>query len=226
MPAAAAAQIPKDESTSFTFSQPVMIPGHTLPAGTYVFRIADTSDRHVIQVMDKGGSKVIATVFAIPSVRAEQPKNSEVRFLETPADVTPAIQSWWYIGVKSGHEFIYSKAEARRLAKGTTHGVLAQADNGGVSRVSAMGDEVTVTTDEPTPAPLPPSSLVGTTPPLMIEPAPMPPTLEPPQPDLSMSQPRTELPHTASARPVLLWVGLAALFVGLATSGIPRRPNA
>ena len=40
-----------DKRTYFTFSQPVALPGVTLPAGTYMFRIADdTTTRKVIQI--------------------------------------------------------------------------------------------------------------------------------------------------------------------------------
>ena len=44
--------------TYLTFSGPVQIPGATLAAGTYMFRLADSqSNRHIVQVFDKDGSK-------------------------------------------------------------------------------------------------------------------------------------------------------------------------
>lgn len=40
-----------DQKTTVTFSQPVEIPGQVLPAGTYVFKLADSmSDRNIVQV--------------------------------------------------------------------------------------------------------------------------------------------------------------------------------
>ena len=39
--AATAAATPLDKCTTFTFSAPFSIPGVTLPAGSYVFRLAD-----------------------------------------------------------------------------------------------------------------------------------------------------------------------------------------
>src|SRR5277367_6204411 len=55
-----------DKKTTLTFSQPVEIPGQILPAGTYVFKIADSpSDRHIVQIYNADGSQIIATVLAI-----------------------------------------------------------------------------------------------------------------------------------------------------------------
>lgn len=43
-----------DKRTYFTFNQSVALPGVTLPAGTYMFRLADPdTTRRVIQVSDK-----------------------------------------------------------------------------------------------------------------------------------------------------------------------------
>ena len=36
-----------DKKTILTFSGPFQIPGKTLPAGSYVFKLADTNDRHI-----------------------------------------------------------------------------------------------------------------------------------------------------------------------------------
>ena len=47
-----------NKKTVLTFSQPVEIPGHVLPAGTYMFKLADTlGDRHIVQVFNADGSQ-------------------------------------------------------------------------------------------------------------------------------------------------------------------------
>ncbi len=47
-----------DKKTILTFSGPVQLPRVTLPAGTYVFKLADISgNRHVVQVFDKAEKK-------------------------------------------------------------------------------------------------------------------------------------------------------------------------
>src|SRR5437868_3295777 len=54
---AAAQAVPPDRTTYVTFSGPVSIPGMTLPAGTYTFRIMDSqTDRHIVQIFDKEGA--------------------------------------------------------------------------------------------------------------------------------------------------------------------------
>ena len=45
-----------DKRTMLTFSQAVEIPGTVLPAGTYLFQLADSpASRHVVQVFDQDG---------------------------------------------------------------------------------------------------------------------------------------------------------------------------
>jgi hypothetical protein len=45
-----------DKRTVFTFSGPVALPGVTLPAGQYVFRLADpASSQKVVQVLSADG---------------------------------------------------------------------------------------------------------------------------------------------------------------------------
>src|ERR1700730_3742746 len=56
-----------DKKTVFTFSAPVEIPGKVLPAGTYVFKLLDsTSNRDIVQVWDKDEQHLIATMLALP----------------------------------------------------------------------------------------------------------------------------------------------------------------
>jgi LPXTG-motif cell wall-anchored protein len=49
---------PIDKRTFFTFSAPVALPGLTLPAGQYLFRLADpNTSAKVVQVLSADGSK-------------------------------------------------------------------------------------------------------------------------------------------------------------------------
>ena len=75
----------RDNKTTLTFSQPVEIPGHVLPAGTYVFRLADSlSDRHIVQVFNADGSRIIATVLAINNYRLTATNKTVISFNEVP----------------------------------------------------------------------------------------------------------------------------------------------
>jgi uncharacterized surface anchored protein len=127
----AAAQEPVNQLTYFTFSAAFELPGgKTLPAGKYVFKIIDSpSNRHIVHVMSEDQREMHATLMAIPAQRMEPADEPEVRFMEAEANTPPAIRTWWYPGRSTGHEFIYPKDHARRLAARQTEGVLTVSDD-------------------------------------------------------------------------------------------------
>ncbi|HKH70638.1 MAG TPA: hypothetical protein VKA59_04770 [Vicinamibacterales bacterium] len=105
-----------DKRTYFTFNQSVALPGVTLPAGTYMFRLADPdTSRRVIQVSDKDGTQSYALLLTMPAYRVDAAKDSEIRFLETAAGAPRAINAWWYVGDNTGYQFIYSKKQLAEL---------------------------------------------------------------------------------------------------------------
>ncbi len=107
-----------NQRTYFTFSGPVELPGKTLPAGTYLFRLVDSpSNRHIVQVFDKDEKQIHTTALAMPAQRLEPSDEPEVRFMEVAANQPAAIRTWWFPGRTVGHEFIYPKDQATRLAK-------------------------------------------------------------------------------------------------------------
>lgn len=122
----AAQGIPSDRSTYVTVSGPVSLPGVTLPAGTYLFRLADTqASRNVVQVFDKDRTKIFATIIAIAAERTEPSDEAVITFKETPSDRPPAVHYWYYAGEKSGQEFAYPKDQAMRIAAASGESVLA-----------------------------------------------------------------------------------------------------
>ncbi len=124
--AAASAQSNFNRTTYLTFSTPVELPGVTLPAGTYTFRLSDsTSDRHVVQVLDKDGAKLHTTILAMPAGRLHADEKTIVTFHELPAEATPAVRDWYYPGDEIGQEFAYPKDQAMRLAAASGEPVLA-----------------------------------------------------------------------------------------------------
>jgi hypothetical protein len=61
---------PLDQTTKLTFSEPIQIPGEVLPAGPYLFRLADTdSGQHIVQIFNADGAVPYATVLAIATER-------------------------------------------------------------------------------------------------------------------------------------------------------------
>jgi hypothetical protein len=118
-----------DKKTILTFSGPVQIPGATLPAGSYVFKLADLSgNRHVVQVFDKAEKKIYATLLAIPNDRMEPSDEPVVMFAERPAGSPQAVKVWYYPGERIGNEFVYPKAMAMKIAKANHQSVLAMDD--------------------------------------------------------------------------------------------------
>ena len=116
---------PEDKRTYFTFSAPIALPGATLPAGRYLFRIVDTtSTRKVIQVLSDDGKKPFAMANTIPDVRRDAPKDATVAFYETPAGAPAAVKTWWYPGETTGYQFIYPRAQARQIAQNTGKTIL------------------------------------------------------------------------------------------------------
>ena len=118
-----------DKKTILTFSGSVQIPGATLPAGTYVFKLADLAgNRHVVQVFDKGEKKIIATLMAIPNQRLTASTKPVVMFSERPSGSPQAVKVWYYPGERIGNEFVYPKSQAMRIAKETHQRVLSSND--------------------------------------------------------------------------------------------------
>src|SRR5580704_10620305 len=112
-----------NRETVITFSAPVEIPGvhlkgwAVLPAGTYVFKILDsTSDRHIVQIFSADKLTVYATILAIPNYRLQATDKTVMTFRERPAGQPEALRAWFYPGRNWGEEFVYPKAKAIELA--------------------------------------------------------------------------------------------------------------
>jgi len=123
----ATAQAPDTNNTTIvTFSAPVSLPGVTLPAGSYIFKLADSQvNRNIVQVFDKDRSKMFATILAIPAERDKPADETVITFAESPANMAPAIRYWYYPGDKRGQEFAYPKKQAQDIANAAHTSVLA-----------------------------------------------------------------------------------------------------
>jgi hypothetical protein len=115
-----------DQLTYLTFSAPVEIPGVALPAGTYMFKLADTaSDRQIVQVFSQDGLELYATFFTMPDQRLTPTDKPLVILDEMPAGAPEAVGAWFYPGNTIGHQFVYPKEQATRIAAATDHRALA-----------------------------------------------------------------------------------------------------
>src|ERR1700674_1957398 len=107
-----------DQKTIFTFSGPVEIPGQVLSAGTYVFKLADSSsDRNIVQVFNKDETNLYGTFLAIPDYRIKPAGKTIITFEERPAGSPEAVKAWFYPGENYGRDFVYPKPKATALAK-------------------------------------------------------------------------------------------------------------
>jgi hypothetical protein len=107
-----------DRKTVVSFSDTVHVPGTTLPAGKYVFKLWDSpSNRYVVQIFNERQNHVFATLLTIPEYRMNPPDKTVISFYEAPAGQPQPVKAWFYPGDNNGREFIYSKAEADVIAK-------------------------------------------------------------------------------------------------------------
>jgi hypothetical protein len=96
-----------NQKTVVTFGAPVEIPGQILPAGTYVFKLANShSSRHIVQVFSKDETRVFGTFLAIPGYRVRPSEKTILRFEERATGSPQAIKAWFYPGRTYGHEFV------------------------------------------------------------------------------------------------------------------------
>src|ERR1043165_3511692 len=124
------------EVTYLTFSNTVEMPGVTLPAGTYMFRLADTPSRNVVQVLDRDGKDIKGQWLFVQSERPEVTGDTVIMFKENREGAPPAIQYWYFPGEKIGKEFIYPKDQAQKIAART--GQKVRTESGYVTSDSAV----------------------------------------------------------------------------------------
>jgi hypothetical protein len=95
----------RNKLTNITINQAIEVEGTVLPAGSYVLKLADQTDRHVVQIFNAQENHLIATIFAIPAERLVPPDKSLFNFYEPESGQLPALHTWFYPGDSSGFEF-------------------------------------------------------------------------------------------------------------------------
>jgi hypothetical protein len=155
-----------DQRTVFTFSGRVEIPGQVLPAGTYIFKLANsTSNRNIVQVFGKNEKHLYGTFLAIPDERLQPARKPIITFDETPAGSPEAVQAWFYPRENYGNQFVYPKTKAVALAKANSTPVssmLAEFEEVEIAEVFVAADTGQPPATLPaTGSPLPLIGLVG-----------------------------------------------------------------
>jgi hypothetical protein len=188
-----------DKLAFLTFNGPVQIPGATLSAGTYRFRLTNpATSRNVLQVLSNDGAIVYAMFHTIPDARTSVTDEAIVTFRETPVGVPPAVRSLFYGGEHLGYEAVYP--------------------DGGPNMIAPWVPlpEITYTITPAEPVIEKPVAPLPFEPEVALEPAI--PVAEPE----AVGEPAPELPHTASPLPFFATGGLLSLLAGLALWRRPR----
>ncbi len=143
-----------NQMTDFTINEPVEVPGHVLSPGSYVFKLTDTNtNQNTVQIYTKDMKHLVGTFLTVPDYRLRTPSKAIMNFKERAAGSPEAVKAWFYPGDHYGHEFVYPKTEAVKLAKANNEPVPAMEDNqynspsmrsGHVKVVKPTGEEVEV----------------------------------------------------------------------------------
>jgi hypothetical protein len=216
------------EKTYLTFSAPVELPGMTLPAGTYTFRLADTPSRNVVQVLSQDEKTIHGQFLFVQAPRRDPSGETVVMFKETAEGTTPAVQYWYYPSEGIGKEFVYPKDQALKIAARTHATVLStEGDIAAQPQVAAIDESGKVTPRQETSAAPQPERTVAQNPePAAPAPAPAPAPqreVERPVGTSGQSTPApAELPRTASPLPLTGLLGLFSLASGLGLRAFRR----
>lgn len=106
-----------NQSTKLTFSKPIEIPGQFLPAGTYLFKLADSNDLNLVRIFSADGTRLYATLQAISTERPEPTEDAAVTLAQQPNGRPDALLKWFYPGDTTGHQFVYPGQEQQQLAQ-------------------------------------------------------------------------------------------------------------
>jgi hypothetical protein len=134
-----------DKKTTITFTQPVEIPGMVLPAGTYVFKLANSeSDRNIVLIYNAQETHLYKIVLAINNYRLVPKDKSVITFEERTKDALEAVHAWFYPGSSWGQEFVYPKAQAKAIAEAANVPVLS-AETGTTEEAETLLNEPVLT---------------------------------------------------------------------------------
>lgn len=216
-----------NKKTEFTFSQPVEVPGQVLPAGSYVFKLADSQvNRHIVQVFNERENHLYGTFLTVPAYRAETPDKPVITFEERAGDAPQAVKSWFYPGDNYGDQFIYHKpVEMASVTQSANPAMPSSTSNEETTaRAETENQQPAVAaTPETQPAvtePEPTQELAQANPPApAVTPAPE----TTPSETAPSENPPEQLPKTGSELPLIGLIGFLSLGAGWSLRTAARR---
>lgn len=116
----------QDQASKVTFNRAIQIPGQVLPAGTYWFVLVETTTSpSIVQIFNSDRSNVLASVLTINAERSNPTDETAITFANRGLIKPESTVTWFYPGLSTGHEFVYSYAEATELAQVKHYTVMA-----------------------------------------------------------------------------------------------------
>jgi hypothetical protein len=107
-----------NKKTVVTFDQDVEIPGWVLPAGTYVFRLLNSSsNRFIVQVWDQHEMHLLTTLMTVGDSYPNPTGHSYfvLDTSQTEEGYPPAVVSWFFGSSDEGRDFIYPGYSTTRM---------------------------------------------------------------------------------------------------------------
>jgi hypothetical protein len=207
-----------DKKTILTVDQPIQIKDTYLDPGTYVLKLANSSnDRHIVYIFNASQNHLINTILAVPNYRIRPTGNTQFVFWETPPGTARAMRAWFYPGDDYGQEFPYPN-NLRQIAAVTPPpppppplvAAPEPAPPAPVAAAPAPATEPEAVNQAPPPpetAPQEPVEIAQNTPP----PPPAPEAAPPPPAEPPQELPKTATPYPLAGLGGLLSLGLYAL---------------
>ena len=98
-----------DKRVRVKINVPVEVPGHVLPAGTYIFE--SVAMGQVTRIFSADGRHLYASLITVPEER-ESASTASVTVKEGPEGTPERLQAWFYPEYRTGSEFNYRKSKA------------------------------------------------------------------------------------------------------------------
>jgi hypothetical protein len=129
------------QTSTLTFSQPIEVPGRVLPAGTYIFRLASSdSNLDLVQIFNADQTHLYGTFQTVSAERRTSADDTVVTLAQQGSGNPNALVKWFYPGLLTGHEFVYSKVEEKEIAHDRQQVVEANQPSTSNSQPAAAGN--------------------------------------------------------------------------------------
>ena len=106
-----------DQATEIAFNQPIQVPGQVLPAGTYLFKLANGDNLDLVQIFSSDRIHLYATLETIPTTNSQETEDTTLTLVKLNSGKPDVLLKWFYPGERTGHEFIYSKRLEKEIAQ-------------------------------------------------------------------------------------------------------------